>query len=166
MITTERCELRELEPSDLDHVVWLETNVEVRQFLGGPKDERIIRTEFHQCFRAERFSHNWTIRNREDDSFVGLITLDTHHNGVDAEVSYQILPEWWGLGYASETVQAVIVYGLEDLKLPRIVAETQVANIRSCQLLEHLGLQLEKTIDRFGEEQAIYSTSLLSPVGV
>lgn len=166
MIATERCELHELGPSDLDHVVRLETDVDVRQFLGGPKDERIIRTAFHQYFSAERFSHNWTIRNREDGSFIGSITLDDHHNGVDTEVSYQILPECWGQGYATEAVQAVVAYGLEVLKLPRIVAETQLANIRSRRLLERLGLCLEKTIERFGEEQAIYSTSLLGPVDV
>ncbi len=150
--------MHELEPSDLDHVVSLETDVEVRQFLGGPKDERIICSEFHHYFRAERFSHNWTIRNKEDGSFIGLITLDAHHNGIDTEVSYQILPECWGQGYATEAVQAVIVYGLEVLKLPRIVAETQMANIRSRRLLERLDFCLQEKVVRFGEEQAIYST--------
>ncbi|MDP6749456.1 MAG: GNAT family N-acetyltransferase, partial [Candidatus Poribacteria bacterium] len=50
------------------------------------------------------------IRSKEDDPFIGTITLDTHHNGIDTEVSYQILPEWWGLGYATETLRTVMAY--------------------------------------------------------
>jgi ribosomal-protein-alanine N-acetyltransferase len=160
MITTERCELHDLEESDVDHVVKLEANMAVRHFLGGPKDEQTIRLEFRHYGRSDRLSRNWTIRNKEDGSFIGLITLDAHHNGIDTEVSYQILPEWWGKGYATETVQAVIAYGLEVLKLPRIVAETQMANIRSRRLLERLGFCLQDRLVRFGEEQAIYSASL------
>ena len=55
-------------------------------------------------------------------------------------------------------VQAVIRYALRDLGLPRVVAETQTANIASCRLLEGLGLRRERTVQRFGAQQAIYVT--------
>ena len=41
----------------------------------------------------------------------------------------------------------------------RIVAETQAANLPSRRLLERLGMQLTGSAVRYGEEQAIYSTS-------
>lgn len=48
------------------------------------------------------------------------------------------------------------VNGLNDLSLTRVVAETQAANVASCQLLERLGMRLERTVERFGAGQAIY----------
>jgi len=162
MIATDKCELNDLKTSDIDHIVRLETNPEVRQFLGGSKDVQTIHSEFHQYFKTGIFSQRWTIRSKEDDPFIGTITLDTHHNGIDTEVSYQILPEWWGLGYATETLRTVMEYCLEELKLPRIIAETQVANLKSCRLLEQLGFCLESRIERFGEEQAIYAIDGIS----
>ncbi|WP_413306207.1 GNAT family N-acetyltransferase [Bacillus sp. 1P10SD] len=89
--------------------------------------------------------------------FIGMVSLDPHHDGIYYEVSYQLLPNWWGVGYATEVVQVVINFALNELKQPKIIAETQIANIVSCRPLEKLGMKLEGTINRFGAEQAIYS---------
>lgn len=99
----------------------------------------------------------WAVRKKHTGDFMGLISLDSHHDGLHLEISYQFLPQWWGKGYATEAVQLIINYGLNELKLSKIVAETQTANISSCKLLERVGMELEQTISRFGAEQAIYS---------
>jgi [ribosomal protein S5]-alanine N-acetyltransferase len=49
---------------------------------------------------------------------------------------------------------------LTELSLPNVIAETQTANRASCKLIERLGMKLEKTIERFGAEHAIYSIKL------
>ena len=61
------------------------------------------------------------------------------------------------MGIASEVVNEIIKYALYDLNYPIVLAETQTANIASCKLLEKVGMKLERKIQRFGEEQAIYS---------
>ncbi|KIL51887.1 hypothetical protein KP78_02570 [Jeotgalibacillus soli] len=40
------------------------------------------------------------------------------------EVSYQLLPHWWGLGLATETVNRVIAFVFEEMYLPENIAET------------------------------------------
>jgi len=90
-----------------------------------------------------------------------LVNLEEHHDGVDTEISYQLLPEFWVKGYATEAVQAIITYPLSELGLPRIIAETQIANIASCRLLKRVGVQQLKFIERFGAKQVIYTTSIL-----
>ena len=124
---------------------------------GGPKSEQAIRSDFSQRLLVERSSQNWVIRKKDDGVSIGIIALGTNHNHVDTEVSYQLLPAFWGAGYANETIRAVVAYGFEELNLSCIIAKTQVANVRSCRLLERLGMRLDAVVERFGAKQAIYS---------
>ncbi|UNK21066.1 hypothetical protein MNQ98_14085 [Paenibacillus sp. N3/727] len=39
----------------------------------------------------------------------------------------------------------------------KLLAETQTANVSSCNLLERLGMKLERKVQRFGSEQGIFS---------
>lgn len=99
---------------------------------------------------------NLVVKEKSTHTFVGLISLDTHHDGISTEVSYQILPKWWGKGIGSEVVEEVINYAFKSLNLPEVIAETQTANKPSCRLLEKLGMNLRETLLIFGEEQAVY----------
>ena len=155
---TARCVLTPLRRDDVADVTALYADEAVRRFLGGPADEDEVRTSL-STFVEDKASgsalHFWVIRLK-GGSFVGTVSLGAHHDGADTEVSYQLLPMWWGQGYAGEAVGAVIKYALFELGLARVVAETQRANLASCRLLERLGMRLERTVERFGAEQAIY----------
>jgi ribosomal-protein-alanine N-acetyltransferase len=156
MFETDRCRLTALRMDDLEHVVALYMDEDVRRFLGGPREEEDIRSAFPKLLQPDAETHYWAIKLKEDDTFIGIVDLGPHHDGIDIEVSYQFLPAWWGQGYATETVQAVIGYALETLGLPRVIAETQMANVASRRLLERLGMRLARTVERFGARQAIY----------
>ncbi len=155
-IRTSRCELRSVRPNDREDVVELYGDPAVRRFLGGPVAAEQIRREFHNRV-APGATRQWAIRCKQTQAFIGLVYLGPHHDGCHQEISYQLLPAWWGKGYAREAVGAIIDYAFNELALPRIVAETQSANIASCRLLEELGMQVERTTERFGAQQAIYS---------
>ena len=64
-----------------------------------------------------------------------------------------------GYGYGEEVIKRIINYAFEELKLTRIVAETQSANKASCKLLKKIGMKLEQSVERFGAEQYIFSIS-------
>lgn len=162
MIQTTRCDLMALRADDLEHVVRLYTDADVRRFLGGPVDEQTMRSRFPAILEPDTSTQRLAVRIKTDGSFAGLVTLSPHHDGVDTEVSYQFLPEWWGQGYATEAVQAVVTHALTHSGLPRVIAETQTANIASCRLLERIGMRLDRTVDRFGAEQSIYTTDAAS----
>jgi [ribosomal protein S5]-alanine N-acetyltransferase len=164
VIQTMRCNLTPLKFDDLENVVKLHTDVCVRQFLGGPVNEAVIRSEFPQFIASGATTTRWAIRSKADDAFVGIVSLGVHHDGIDTEVSYLLLPAWWSQGYGKESVQAVVKYALETLGLPRVIAETQSANIASCRLLERLGMRLERTVERFGAAQSIYITNIAQKV--
>lgn len=98
----------------------------------------------------------WSVCEKQTGDFIGMISVDLHHDDNDLELSYQFLPDWWGRGYATEAVQAIIHFAFRELKISRLVAETQSANIPSCRLLQRVGMKFEKNVMRFGAEQAIY----------
>jgi [ribosomal protein S5]-alanine N-acetyltransferase len=143
--------------SDYIDVKKLYINQEVRKYLGGIRQENSIELVLNEMLNSSMDSFYWVVREKHTDDFIGLVSLDPHHDSVYLEISYQFLPNWWGKGYATEVVQLIINYALNELNLSKVIAETQTANTSSCRLLERVGMELERTISRFGAEQAIYS---------
>lgn len=162
MLKTDRCILTELQQQDYDDAKALYLDAEARRYLGGPVDEQMLMAKFTAKLSSNTGSY-WVIRHAHDGEFIGEVSLALHHDGTSTEVSYQLLPEWWGQGYATEVVKRVIQYAFEELGLPRVIAETQTANKASCRVLEKVGMQLQQTVERFGAEQAIFSVASPDP---
>jgi ribosomal-protein-alanine N-acetyltransferase len=135
----------------------------VRAYLGGPVACEEAERRVDKLTAKDSSEKAWVVRRDSDGAVLGLISLDMHHDGGDMEVSYMLLPEFQGFGYAKEAVAAVVTYALESLRLPRVLAETQVANSASCHLLERLGMSLQRRVMRFNAEQAIYAVSTTRP---
>jgi RimJ/RimL family protein N-acetyltransferase len=67
-------------------------------------------------------------------------------NGVDshaAEIGYELAPNEWGHGYATEAARAILRFGFEELGLHRVGAWTVADNTASARVLEKLGMTLE-----------------------
>ncbi|WP_244440953.1 GNAT family N-acetyltransferase [Neobacillus jeddahensis] len=157
LLKTERCVLRSFQEEDFFDAKKLFVDQKVRRYLGGIRQEDSIQAILDEMLHPRDDSYYWVIRETETGEFIGLISLDPHHDSNDIEISYQILPEWWGAGYATEVVQEMIDYAFNELNLSKIIAETQTANLSSYKLLERVGMKFEKTVTRYGDEQAIYS---------
>ncbi|MFF2092263.1 GNAT family N-acetyltransferase [Paenibacillus sp. NPDC058174] len=155
---TDRCILVNLQESDYEEVKEIYTNEKVRTFLGGAILEEHTLHKFEDILtRSNKDSYYWTVRKKPTNECIGLVSLDQHSEGVNIEVSYEFLPDWWGNGYATEVIAAVLDYALNGLQISKVIAETQTANIASCRLLEKVGMNLERTVQRYGAEQAIYA---------
>jgi ribosomal-protein-alanine N-acetyltransferase len=163
MIETQRCKILRLTNDDYEDVIKLYINHLVRKYLGGAiHDEVILQRKFEETIGQSKDYYYWVIRSITDNEFMGLVSLDNYHDGVNTEVSYQFLPHWWGKGIAEEVIRTIINFSFDDLALNKIVAETQTANIKSCRLLERLGMKLERKLHRFNAEQSLYSIENLS----
>lgn len=160
MLETKRCVINVLQESDYSDVRKIYANQEVRKFLGGIQTEDSTRMAFEKMLNSRQKSFHWVVREKTTKEMIGLFSLDLHHEGVFQEVSYQFLPCWWGKGYAREIISAILRFASKKLKLSKVVAETQTANKASCRLLERVGMKCERTVIRFGAEQAIYSIKI------
>ncbi len=62
-----------------------------------------------------------------------------HEGGIGFELD----PDYWGQGYATEAAQAMVEFGFSEFGLHRIWARCLADNSRSARVLERLGMRLE-----------------------
>jgi RimJ/RimL family protein N-acetyltransferase len=95
----------------------------------------------------------WAVVRRRDRALMGLVGLQSYvpdwivwpddpestYNRVEVETSYALGREYWGHGYATEAVRAVIGYAFAVLRLPRIAYAVDASNERSVGVMRRLG---------------------------
>ena len=64
-------------------------------------------------------------------------------NDWEGDIGYELSPEYWGQGYATEAAQAMVDFGFRELALHRISSWCIADNIASVRVLERLGMRLE-----------------------
>jgi [ribosomal protein S5]-alanine N-acetyltransferase len=149
--------IESLTEDDRDALVRLWTEPIVRAYLGGvlALDDAQKRADAvigdHENARA--------IRNRTayGERMLGLVTLGIHCDLSEPEISYLLLPEFHGRGYASAALAQTCDYVFATRGFERIVAETQRANVSSIRLLERLGFEHLYDCERFGATQSVYA---------
>jgi len=154
-VNTSRCTIAELDSIDIDEAVKLFLDEDVRRYLGGTVDKNLALEKLHFWIQ-DKNSLYLAVRMTGTQTFVGIISITDHHDGVFKELSYQYLPEFWNSGIATETLGAILEYLKNNSEIIELIAETQSKNTRSCRLLEKLGFGLDDTVHRFGELQNIY----------
>lgn len=77
---------------------------------------------------------------------IGLIDDPKRENEKARMLGYAIGEAYWGKGYMSEAVQALVTYGFKELSLDLISAYCYPFNTRSQHVVEKAGLQYEGTL--------------------
>lgn len=139
---TPRLEFRRWSASDLDLAASLWCNPDVMRFIGGPytPDEVASRVERELANDARYEIQYWPLFTIENGEFAGCCGLKPHNDGVSTlEIGFQLLPDFWGAGYASEAARAVITYAFEYLHATALYAGRHPLNAASHKLLTKLG---------------------------
>lgn len=141
-------------PADFPALVRLFTEPAVRDYLGGPLP--LADAERRVAGIIDDRSGQVQAIRPEGDGTIGLIWLSPHHGGSDFELSIVLLPEWEGGGHAFRAATQVLGRAFGELALPRVVAETQIANLRCIALLKRLGMKREQMLQRCGATQFLF----------
>jgi RimJ/RimL family protein N-acetyltransferase len=88
----------------------------------------------------------WAVVLKGNDTFIGWCGLKYLPEESEVDVGYRLLPEFWGMGFATETARACNEYGFSKLGLTRIVARVHKENFRSMRVAEKIGMIYEKDI--------------------
>ena len=96
----------------------------------------------------------WAIYNSSTNSPIGTLCFwNFSSDKTRAEIGYDLLPKYWGQGYALEAIKAAISFGFFQCGFTCIFAYPSEKNIASCRVLEKAGFNLiEKNICEKEEE--------------
>ena len=89
---------------------------------------------------------SWAVALKDQGTVIGCFGLhhwDQYHRR--AEAGYGHAHAYWGQGFGSEALKAIVGYGFEKMNLNRIYARTIADNYESVRLLERNGFQREGT---------------------
>jgi [ribosomal protein S5]-alanine N-acetyltransferase len=148
--------LESLTSRDRDALIRLWTEPSVRTYLGGVLVHAQAEARANEMIAD--ITNAKAIRNRIDhgDNLLGLVTVGSHCDLQEPEVSYLLLPEFCGFGYASQAVALACELIFTSRGVSRVIAETQTANLASIRLLERLGFTHLYACDRFEAKQSVY----------
>ncbi len=156
MLETERTMLQAPTEADYEAICRVFSNEESRAHLGGPVKPEHYDQKFKDMLTAKKPSCFWIIREKQSGECMGVVSIDLYHDGIHYELSYELLPQFWGKGFGSEVAIEVLRYGFKELSLGKIYAETQTKNLASVKLLGKIGMTFVEEIERFGEMQSVF----------
>jgi ribosomal-protein-alanine N-acetyltransferase len=151
-LETERLLLRRFEVEDAEAVF--------NNYASDPEVTKFLRWPTHTDIEAPRKWCRFNIKSYEDDSYynwiivlkslgesIGSIGADIQNARIGSvDVGYNIGKAWWRHGYASEALEAVVRFLIEDIGANRIQAWHDPNNPHSGKVMEKVGMRYEGTL--------------------
>lgn len=143
-IESKRLFLRNIEASDCKEILFLRSDKNVNKFIERPESRRTKNTsdaikfikELNENIENSK-SIAWGITLKNDSKIIGTICLwNFSQNNKNAEVGYDLNPQFQGKGIMNEALKSILEYGFDSLNLDFIEAYTHRANESSKKLLE------------------------------
>ncbi|WP_054027710.1 GNAT family N-acetyltransferase [Bacillus sp. FJAT-28004] len=168
ILETERLQLREVVKTDAQGIFNCFSHNDVTRYYGQDTFTSIEQAKQLVAFFAKSFQENrgirWGIELKGKKEIIGTIgfnALSSKHKR--AEIGYELHPEYWGKGYATEAVSKVISYGFRELELTRIGAVVFIENKESNKLLAKLGFEKEGILKNYMYQNGVaYDTNIYS----
>lgn len=169
ILETERLILRHLQPDDLESLYVLYCDPEIRRYfpdgtltLEQTKEEIAWFQNGHPVYPHLGL---WAAVHKHNGQFIGRCGLIPWTiNGVqEVEVAYMFSKPYWRQGLGAEAATALVRYGLENLRLPRLIALIDPEHEASIRTAKRAGLAFERTLEMDGVLSVVYSISKADP---
>lgn len=149
---TERLVLRDWKDSDTASFVQMNADERVMEFfLKTLSEEESL--ELLDKVKAEITTCGFgifAVERKVDNEFIGIVGLHNITFDVDfapaVEISWRLLPQYWGNGYAMEAAAACFQLAAE-FDIPEVVAFTSLPNLNSQRVMQKLGMEFVKEFD-------------------
>ncbi len=149
MLRTERLLLREYEAEDWRAVLTYQSKPRYLRYYHWTHRTEEDAREFVGMFLRQqkeepRTRYPFAIVLPQQEKLIGNCNLRLDAPGAQtAEIGYELDPEHWGHGYATEAARAIVALGFEELKLHRIAADCIAENTGSARVMEKIGMWRE-----------------------
>lgn len=149
IIETERLILREFVAEDWQAILAYQRDERYLRFYPQSDSSETEAQQFVKMFlqqQAEkpRRKFQLAITLQGEDRAIGTCGIRrSSENDFEADIGFELAPEHWGQGVATEAAQAIVNYGFSELKLHRISSWCIADNTASARVLEKVGLRPE-----------------------
>lgn len=147
-IETDRLILRKIKKSDAkDLYEYCSSEVSARYSLWEPhEDLGVTRQYISWLLRSEKRGEyfTWGIELKSSGKLIGTVTLPSIDKDYKvAEIGYGIIDSYWGNGYASEAIKAIMEYGFCTVGFICINAKIMKENSASVRVASAVGMQCD-----------------------
>lgn len=161
MFETQRLFIGQYRLSDVENYFRLKSCAKVWEYSTfiPYREAKQAEDELRQIIDAK--SYDWLgflpIYEKETSKYIGEAgIIDCNWNANRCEIGYNLLPEYWGKGYATEVTSFFVKNAFEVQKFERIEALVIQENIASCRVLEKNGFILEGVLRNFNKNGNMY----------
>ncbi|MBK8054423.1 MAG: GNAT family N-acetyltransferase [Saprospiraceae bacterium] len=155
-INTENLILRPLQVEDAPSLFALDSDNRVMQYLGNQ-----VLTDIAQVYQyleniilqyEENGIGRWTVIENKSGKLIGwsgikLIREETNGHEDFYDLGYRLRPQFWGLGYATESAKAWTKIADETLNIEFLYATANVENQGSQRVLKKSGFEITSSYD-------------------
>jgi ribosomal-protein-alanine N-acetyltransferase len=149
--------LRDFRADDLADVHAMRSDPEVARFMldfvpeTRAESQRWLDAVIYHNRRRPRQAYNLAIVHREDQRTIGWIGFGRSERYPDANVisfGYLLNRAYWGRGYATEAVRAILAFGFGTFGAERGSAYCMAENRASARVLQKAGLRFARTFEQ------------------
>src|SRR5689334_12951190 len=160
--TTERFRLQLLRPQDAEPLQRLYGDPEAMRYVGAAGSVRtpeqtaagVGRLIDHQ--REHGFSL-WAVADRDHGEVIGVAGLVlVEMAGPEVEVVYELVPDAWGRGIATEVGRACLDVAFGPLGLEQVVALSYPQNAPSVRVMQKIGMRDDGEFEAYGRRMVRY----------
>ncbi len=120
-------------------------------------DELRPRIELYERHHREHGYSFWAVERKNDRLVIGGCgLLPIGWVGPDVEIAWHIRRDCWGQGYATEAAEAVLDYGLGELKFSRVWALLLPENAASRRVAQKIGMEYVGLGVKSGHQHEFY----------
>jgi RimJ/RimL family protein N-acetyltransferase len=148
LLTTERLTLRPWKLDDAAAALGAYGDTEVSRWLAPAMDrvpdEAAMRLVLQQWVAEDSRmltpAGRWAVERREDGRLIGGATLLPLLPDDEYEIGWQLHPDAWGHGYASETGRALARWAF-DQGIEQVIAVVRPSNTRAEAVVRRIGME-------------------------
>lgn len=151
-LKTERLRLRKVKPTDAEAIF--------HEYAQDPEVTKYVSWQAHQSLDETRDyvrscllawetgkAFNWVIEHRQENRLMGMIIARV--DPEKWELGFVLSRRYWGEGYMTEAVKAVVDWAQRRGGIYRVWAVCDVDNLASARVMEKAGMQREGILKRW-----------------
>lgn len=165
-LSTERLKIRLFNQSDEANEFKQQQDPEVMKYIREPQTDEQVREYMKKLlspFTGEEGVWNGFCVERKSDgqSLGGISFRYENFDSAIVEIGYRFDKDFYGQGYATEAVDALLGWLFNDIGIHKAVAKCDPENIASYRIMEKLGMQKEALLRKHYKMDDVYTDELI-----